>query len=93
VLGAYLTLFPRARVITLVPFIVFFQVMALPAVVVLGLWFVFQFFSGALSLASTTSQTGGTAWWGHIGGFVFGLLFGRLLSLRQPAPSRAWVDG
>jgi len=94
VLGAYLTLFPRARVITLVPFIVFFQVMALPAVVVLGLWFVFQFFSGALALAYTSSsQTGGTAWWGHIGGFVFGLVFGRLLALRQPNPSRAWVDG
>ena len=94
VLGAYLTLFPRARVITLVPFIVFFQVMALPAVVVLGLWFVFQFFSGAMALAYTSSsQTGGTAWWGHIGGFVFGLLFGKLLALRQPAPSRAWTEG
>jgi membrane associated rhomboid family serine protease len=93
VLGAYLALFPRARVITLVPFIVFFQVMALPAVVVLGLWFVFQFFSGALSLAASTSQSGGTAWWGHIGGFAFGVVFGRLLAMRPPTPSRAWVDG
>ena len=94
VLGAYLTLFPRARVITLVPFIVFFQVMALPAVVVLGLWFVFQFFSGAMSLAYTSSsQTGGTAWWGHIGGFAFGVLFGRLLALRPQARSRAWLEG
>jgi membrane associated rhomboid family serine protease len=92
VLGAYLTMFPRARVITLVPFIVFFQVMALPAVVVLGLWFVFQFFSGALSLASTTG-TGGTAWWGHIGGFAFGFLFGRLFALRPQPRSRAWIEG
>jgi membrane associated rhomboid family serine protease len=92
VLGAYLTLFPRARVITLVPLIVFFQVMSLPAVVVLGLWFVFQFFSGALALAYTSGSTGGTAWWGHIGGFAFGVLFGRLLALRPPQRSEAWLE-
>ena len=50
VLGAYLVAFPRARVITLVPLFPFFQVMALPAVLVLGLWILMQFFSGALSL-------------------------------------------
>jgi membrane associated rhomboid family serine protease len=93
VLGAYLTLFPHARVITLVPFIVFFQVMALPAVVVLGLWFVFQFFSGALTLAYTNAaQTGGTAWWGHIGGFAFGFLFARLLAMKPQPHSRAWLE-
>jgi membrane associated rhomboid family serine protease len=58
--------------------IVFFQVMALPAVLVLSLWFVYQFFSGALALAYTAGPSGGTAWWGHIGGFVFGVLAGRL---------------
>ena len=81
VLGAYLVAFPGARIITLVPLFPFFQLMALPAVVVLGLWFVFQFFSGALSLAWAGSAGGGTAWWGHIGGFAFGvitmLFFGR----------------
>jgi membrane associated rhomboid family serine protease len=92
VLGAYLALFPRARVITLVPLIVFFQVMALPAVVVLSLWFVYQFFAGALALAYTSGSTGGTAWWGHIGGFAFGVLFGRLLALRPPQRSEAWLE-
>jgi len=72
VLGAYMRAFPRARVITLVPLFPFFQVAALPAVVVLGLWFVIQFFSGALALA--WSSVGGVAWWAHIGGFAFGYL-------------------
>jgi hypothetical protein len=89
VLGAYLVLFPRARVITLVPLFVFIQLMALPAVVVLGLWFVVQFFSGALALAYTTGATGGIAWWGHIGGFAFGVILGRLLG-RRTARSSAW---
>jgi membrane associated rhomboid family serine protease len=77
--------FPRARVLTLVPLFPFFQLMALPAVVVLGLWFLFQFFSGALSLAWTA--TGGVAWWGHIGGFAFGVIVMWLFGGRA-APSR-----
>jgi membrane associated rhomboid family serine protease len=91
VLGAYLLAFPGARVITLVPLFPFFQLMALPAGVVLGFWFVFQFFSGTLSLAWTTASSGGTAWWGHVGGFVFGFVAMMLMGGRR-RPSRAWVD-
>jgi membrane associated rhomboid family serine protease len=76
VLGGYLVAFPRARVVTLVPLFPFFQVMALPAVLVLGLWFVMQFFSGFLSLGF---GGGGVAWWAHIGGFAFGLIGMKLL--------------
>jgi len=83
VLGAYLLMFPRARVVTLVPLFVFVQLLALPAVLVLGLWFVFQFFSGALSLLYTTDQSGGTAWWGHIGGFLFGVVVTLLSGTRR----------
>ena len=72
VLGAYAVAFPRARVITLVPVFIFLQIMALPALVVLGLWFVIQFFSGTLAL--TASVSGGVAFWAHIGGFAFGAL-------------------
>ena len=72
VLGAYAMAFPRARVITLVPLFVFIQIIPLPALLVLGLWFVIQFFSGTLALASTMS--GGIAFWAHIGGFAFGAL-------------------
>ena len=92
VLGAYLVLFPRARVVTLVPLFIVIQLMALPAVVVLGLWFVFQFFAGALSFGYAAGSAGGTAWWGHIGGFAFGMLLGRVLGSRTPGASRAWVE-
>ena len=70
VLGAYAFSFPRAKVLTLVPLIVFFKVMSLPAMLVLGLWFVFQFISGALS----TSGGGGVAWGALIAGFMFGFI-------------------
>jgi membrane associated rhomboid family serine protease len=92
VLGAYLLMFPRARVVTLVPLFVFIQLMALPAVLVLGLWFVFQFFSGAMSLLYSTNQSGGVAWWGHIGGFTFGVLVTLAFGLRAPRRSRAWAE-
>jgi membrane associated rhomboid family serine protease len=70
VLGAYMVLYPRARVVTLIPlFIVFFTVQ-LPAFVILGYWFLIQFLSGLSSLGADTG--GGTAWWAHIGGFILG---------------------
>ena len=73
VLGAYLLLFPRARVVTLIPIFVFIQVAELPALLVLGFWFVMQFFNGLMSLGYQTAGMGGVAWWAHIGGFVAGL--------------------
>jgi membrane associated rhomboid family serine protease len=88
VLGAYLVAFPRARVVTLVPLFVFFQVMALPAVVVLGFWFVIQFFNGALSLGFGGAG-GGIAWWAHVGGFAFGIVAMWLLGLGRRRPSEA----
>ena len=81
VLGAYMVAFPGARIITLVPLFPFFQLMALPAFVVLGLWFLYQAFSGALSLA--WSPGGGIAWWGHIGGFALGMVAMPLLAARR----------
>jgi len=58
---------------------------------VLGLWFVFQFFTGAMSLA-WSANGGGVAWWGHIGGFVFGALVMAILGGRRTARSEAWVE-
>ncbi len=92
VLGAYLVAFPRARVLTLVPIFIFLQFIWLPAVLVLGLWFVFQFFSGALSLGASG---GGIAWWAHIGGFVFGMVVMKLFGgrPRRPwPPPEVWVE-
>jgi membrane associated rhomboid family serine protease len=89
VLGAYMVAFPRARVITLVPLLFFFPIVALPAMFVLGLWFVYQFFSGTLSIGTAS---GGVAWWAHIGGFAFGYLVMRLLGGATPRGSHAWVE-
>jgi len=93
VLGAYAITFPRARVVTLIPLFPFFPVVRLSALAVLGLWFVFQFFSGALSLAWATGHTagGGVAWWAHIGGFVFGMVAMKLAAPYRDA-SHAWVE-
>jgi len=75
VLGAYLVLFPRARVLTLVPIFFFFQLMELPAIIFIGIWFIIQFFSGAFTLTiSSGGNMGGTAYWAHIGGFAAGII-------------------
>lgn len=76
VMGAYFVLFPHARVLSLVPLFVFVQVVTLPASVFLGIWFAIQFFQGTLAITST--ETGGVAWWAHIGGFAVGFLIGWL---------------
>jgi len=74
VLGAYVVSYPRARVLTLVPIFIFIQIIEIPAVILLGLWFILQFFSGAASLATTSAGAGGVAWWAHVGGFVIGII-------------------
>jgi len=79
VLGAYLILFPKARVQTLVFLGYFARVAHLPALVVLGFWFVLQLFNGLMALG--IAQLGGVAWFAHIGGFVAGLLLVRLFVL------------
>jgi len=81
VLGAYFVTYPRARVTTLIPVFVFIHIAELPAWVVLGMWFVLQFLSGALSLATTQASAGGVAWWAHIGGFAAGALLMPILSI------------
>jgi membrane associated rhomboid family serine protease len=69
-MGAYLILFPRSKVLTLVPLIVFWFTWRLPALFMIGYWFLIQFFSGLESLG--VPQSGGTAFWAHVGGFVLG---------------------
>jgi membrane associated rhomboid family serine protease len=81
VLGGYALLYPRARVITLVLIILFFTILELPALLVLGLWFLLQLFYGAAELTQPVSG-GGVAYFAHIGGFVFGLLMIKLFANR-----------
>ncbi|HEY4485466.1 MAG TPA: rhomboid family intramembrane serine protease [Nitrospiria bacterium] len=71
VLGAYLLLYPRARVLTLIPLGFFMQTFSLPASVLLGFWFVLQLISGALTAGQ---GGGGVAWFAHIGGFAAGMI-------------------
>lgn len=93
VLGAYLLLFPQARVLTLVLVFYFLRPVQMPALLYLGLWFVSQLFNGLFSLgAADALQTGGVAYWAHIGGFVFGLAVIRLIIPRQRiAPPRDYT--
>jgi membrane associated rhomboid family serine protease len=82
VLGAYILLFPNARVVTLVPVLIFFTVVEIPAYIFLGIWFLIQFASGALTLGRTQALSGGVAWWAHIGGFLVGMLLLKLMGPR-----------
>jgi hypothetical protein len=77
VMGAYLILFPGARIITLIPIFFIPYFIEIPAVVFLGIWFLFQFFYASLS---GPEGGGGIAWWAHIGGFVFGMIAVKLFS-------------
>jgi membrane associated rhomboid family serine protease len=74
VMGAYFVLYPRSRVLTLIPLIIFWEVVELPAIALLGFWFLMQLFSaGAIAVTSST-QEGGIAFMAHVAGFVAGVL-------------------
>ena len=73
VLGAYLLLYPRAKVTTVIIFGFFIRLIKIPAVVVLGFWIIYQFLYGISSLAVRTGE-GGVAWFAHIGGFICGVI-------------------
>jgi membrane associated rhomboid family serine protease len=94
VMGAYLVLYPRSRIVTLVPIFFFIQLIEIPAVFFLGLWFVLQFVSGVGSIASATGgePAGGVAFWAHIAGFVAGV--SGVIVFRRPERQRVewWND-
>jgi membrane associated rhomboid family serine protease len=88
-LGAYLVLFPAARILSLVFLVFFYQLIQVPAVIVLGFWFVLQLIDGVASLGAPAE--GGVAFFAHIGGFVAGIAIGALLRVRGPRPRPATV--
>lgn len=91
VLAAYLVLYPRARVVTLVPIFIFLQFVELPAFVFIALWFGLQFFSGVGAIGAVG---GGVAYWAHIGGFVAGLALAFVFRApRRPVPAIAFAPG
>jgi membrane associated rhomboid family serine protease len=96
VMGAYLVLYPTARVLAVVPIVFILWPIVVPAILFIGVWFLLQFWSGAFTLVRGMEGQG-VAWWAHIGGFVAGILLllplgiGRHRSRRR-AP-RGWEDG
>lgn len=78
VLAVYLVLYPASPIRVLVPGFYFMRIARVPALLVLGFWFVLQLFNGFLSLGVATAITGGVAWFAHIGGFLAGLAVGLL---------------
>jgi membrane associated rhomboid family serine protease len=79
VMGAYFLLYPHSKILTFIPIFFIPYLIEIPAFFFLGIWFILQF----LSAAGTPGHGGGIAWWAHIGGFVFGMVFLRLF-LRAP---------
>jgi membrane associated rhomboid family serine protease len=88
VMGAYLVLYPNAKVLTLVPFFFFLQFWEIPAYFFLGIWFILQFLVGTASFLGGVQ--GGVAWWAHIGGFVTGV--GLAFVLRRRKTYRTYPD-
>ena len=90
VLGAYLVLYPQSRIVTIIPLGFFMRLTVVPAILVLGLWFVLQLFNGVLSLGGPL-DVGGVAFWAHIGGFVAGILMAKLFAAgRRPQRTIPW---
>jgi membrane associated rhomboid family serine protease len=89
VMGAYFVLFPHSRVLTVVFLLFFMDIIEIPAIFFLGIWFVKELFSGVGSLGAE-SLNGGVAVWAHVVGFAVGALTGLVWRVREP-PQRTWI--
>ena len=94
VMGAYFVLYPRSKIVTLVPIFVFLHIVEVPAIFFLGIWFLMQFASGVGSIVGSAADTGGggIAFWAHIAGFAAGLV--GVFLFRRPLRQRVewWND-
>ena len=91
VMGAYLVMFPHSRVLVLIPIIFFFDVIEVPAVMFLGIWFLLQIVGGLGRLASQAS--GGVAFWAHLGGFAAGFILVRIFRRPERKQVEWWTRG
>jgi membrane associated rhomboid family serine protease len=90
VMGAYFVLYPHSRVLTLVWFFFYIEIFELPALVLLGLWFLMQLFSaGAIAATANSSGGGGVAFMAHVAGFIFGMIAVFVFKKRQT--QRDWA--
>ena len=83
VMGAYFVLYPQSRVLTAIFLVIFFDLVEIPAIFFLGIWFLLQLVNGIGSLGVSNAAGGGTAFWAHIGGFVVGVMVGLVLRSRD----------
>ncbi len=83
VLGAYVVMFPRARIVTLIPIFIIFDIIDVSALLFIGFWFMMQFLSGVESVGQ--GMSGGIAWWAHVGGFIAGILMVPVFKRRRYA--------
>ncbi len=89
VMGAYFVLYPQSRVLTLIPLIIFWEVIELPAVLLLGFWFLMQLFSaGAIAVTASTHGSGGVAFAAHVAGFLVGVA--SVFVLKKRDQPREW---
>lgn len=87
VMAAYLVFFPRARVLTLIILFIFPWFVEIPSIIWIGFWFLEQWLNGVATLAPSLYNMGGVAYWGHVGGFVFGLVVAVVWAIAvQPPP-------
>ncbi len=91
VLGAYFVMFPRSRVLTLVPLFFIPWFVEIPALVYLGFWFLLQLLNGSLELSARAGMASGVAWWAHSGGFVAGILLSIPFRRHSRSRSPAWL--
>jgi len=91
VMGAYIILYPRARIWSLIPIFFFVRFIEIPAIIFLGLWILLQFFMGISSAHLGPSQ-GGVAWWAHIGGFISGAVLIFIFKKREQYLSKLYAD-
>jgi rhomboid family protein len=87
VLGAYFILYPRGRILTILPLFIFVQFIEVPAVIYLLLWFAVQLWAGLIE-GARGAVSGGVAWWAHVGGFLFGMALGPLVARSAPRRRR-----
>ncbi len=88
VLGAYFILYPRGRILTILPIFIFIQFIEIPAVLYLLVWFAVQLYAG-LEEGGRAGAMGGVAWWAHVGGFMFGVALGPMLAINRPRRRRS----
>ena len=91
VMGGYFVLYPQSRVLTLVPLVVYVEIIELPAVVLLGFWFIMQLFSAGAIAVTANASSGGIAFVAHVAGFVAGLL-GVFVFQKRKRSSEWWAE-